>query len=115
MFDHQGSRITVSYAEDLPGLFPACLTIGVGFNGAAFPEAGFARRQKPITRMIADRIASRHRPDAIYWHKTGQVVTARLVDTLIEDLPDRPDQINHGPQPSPSLDPAELARILDRF
>jgi len=122
MFDHQGSRITVAYADDLPGLFPACLTISVGFNDHGHGLAGFAQRQKPLARMIADRISSRYPPDAIYWHKSDKVVTATLVDDLIEALPDRPDApaavidpptpLEH---PAQTTDPAEMERILDRL
>ena len=119
MFDHQGSRITVAYADDLPGLFPACLTVSVGFNGVAHPEAGFAKRQKPLARMIVDRISSRYPPDAIYWHKSAEVVTSTLVDELIEALPARPEaEIVAVPLPEPQdhmADPVDMERILDRF
>lgn len=79
--DLPGTRIVLGYDEGLPGGWGACLSVSVG----AGPQPGtcaLADRVAALARMIADRIACRHKPDETRWHEVGGVVDADALDAL---------------------------------
>ncbi len=87
-FDLDGTRIVLSYAEDLPGAHPVCLTVAVGHNSIGADNEPLSARRAALCRKITDRLAGRYAIDALLLHETDQPVTSDLIDQLVEQLPE---------------------------
>jgi hypothetical protein len=87
IFDLDGSRIVLAYAEDLEGTYAACLSVSVGHGPVRSLSDALARKRDSLCRMLTDRIASRYGIDDVIWHQTSEPVTSELLDDLLEQLP----------------------------
>lgn len=109
-FDQDGVRILLGMAEDLPGPWPACLTVSVG-HGPRPGDCPMTPRQTALARMIADRIAARLRPQQVLWHRLQAVADAALVDDLLELLPAKAAAPVFAPAPAIAADPARFPDV----
>lgn len=101
LLDYEGARITLGYTTDVPGgHWAACLTIAVG-AGPAHEPGLMPERQARLARMIAERITRRFPADEMRWHELPAVMTAELVDALINAVPDREEPVEIAPHPDP--------------
>jgi hypothetical protein len=91
IFDLDGARIVLSYADDLPGAKSACLTLGIGPGSAGHGASPLEANRAALCRKITDRLAERYEVDAVLWHDSDQPVTADLIDTLVSDLAEAPN------------------------
>lgn len=87
VFDLDGSRIVLGYADDLQGAHRACLSVSVGRGPTARVNDPLARRRGTLCRMITERISSRYPIDAILWHEIDRPVTPEMIDQMTDDLP----------------------------
>lgn len=119
IFDLEGSRITVSYVEDLDGPHTACLSLSVGFAEDADPSSPIGKRQSAIARVMVDRITARFPPDDVQWIETEAVVTSDIIDGLIELVhgkPPTPDPRDNAVTPLPDrIAPVDYDRIMGEF
>lgn len=101
LVDYEGTRITLGYTTDVPGRhWAACLTIAVG-AGPAHDPGLMPERQARFARVIADRISRHFPPDETRWHELPAVMTAELVDALINAVADREETLEATPHPDP--------------
>jgi hypothetical protein len=111
IFDLDGSRVVLGFADRLEGQHAACITVSVGTgpDDAAAPGP-LADRRTSLCRKIADRLSSRYPYDAVVWHETLSPVTPDLIDRMIDTLPagDMPNRL--AQKSAPEIDPI-LTRI----
>lgn len=121
-FDLDGVRILLGLAENLPGPWPACLTVSVG-DGPRPGACPLSQRQTALARMIADRIAARLHPQEVKWHSLQAVADAALVDDLLDLLmaeapvqaepvaPEPEAELPPEPQAAPTAEPARFPDV----
>jgi hypothetical protein len=88
IFECGNMRILLAIT-DAPGTdYAACLTITAGPACADAVQTPLLRRADGLCRMIEHNLAARTHPDATLWHRTRQVATADLIDTMVWSLVD---------------------------
>lgn len=88
IFECGNMRILLAIT-DAPGTdYAACLTITAGPACADAVQTPLLRRADGLCRMIERNLAARTHPDATLWHRTRQVATADLIDTMVWSLAD---------------------------
>ncbi|MDG1118118.1 MAG: hypothetical protein P8N72_13515 [Flavimaricola sp.] len=106
--DTPTGRLTLSLQTGLKGTHTTCLTLGVG-NGPAdsgLGPVGIAGQQTVMARRLTQAICETVPVDQTLWHIVPQVVTADIIDTLAQKLPEI------APRQVESSEPHELPRIL---
>jgi hypothetical protein len=88
VFDLDGTRIALGYAEDLDGDHAACLTVSVGPGPGDRVSGALARRRATFCRLIVNRLTDRYASDTILWKDLSVTVTPDVIDRLLDDLPD---------------------------
>ncbi len=86
IFDIGGSRITISFQDELPGPHASCLTVSVGYGPEADPETGIGDRQDEMAGVIVTRISRQLLPDSVEWSKIDGIVTSDVIDALCESF-----------------------------
>ena len=84
--DMDGTRVGLSFVDDLDNGFAACLTITVGPS----PDSEVVtdpQRHASLCERIANRAAQSLSADQVLWHRVTEPVTVDLVDSLIDALP----------------------------
>lgn len=88
IFDLDGARIVLAYCDDLDGPHSACLTVAVGHGPLNNGASSLAKHRAAFCRKITDRLALRHRPDTVLWQEVDAPVTADLINSLVDHLPE---------------------------
>lgn len=111
IFDLDGSRVVLGFADSLDGRHAACITVSVGTgpDGDAAPGP-LADRRTSLCRKIAGRLSSRYPYDAVIWHETASPVTPDLIHRMIETLPARGRPHRMAQKPAAEIDSGQ-ARI----
>jgi len=111
IFDLDGSRVVLGFADTLDGRHAACITVSVGTGPDGDAAAGpLADRRTSLCRKIAGRLSSRYPYDAVIWHETASPVTPDLINRMIETLPARGRPHRMAQKPAAEIDPG-LIRI----
>jgi hypothetical protein len=88
LIDHPMGRIVLDLSETIgPGRPRACLTVAIGQRPG--PRSDLAPRPDldHSSRVLVERIASRHRPLATHWHFTSEALRPPLIELLLARLP----------------------------
>ncbi|MBD3765490.1 MAG: hypothetical protein IE927_12380 [Rhodobacterales bacterium] len=113
VFNLDGSRIVLGYSEDLRGRYAACLTVSVGHGEEEGLTDILARRRDGLARMICDRLILRWPCDDEAWHTLDRIVTAEVVDDLLDALMQTPAQPwAAGVDEAELIDPATVDAAL---
>lgn len=84
LFDVDGARLALGWADGLPGAWGACLTVAVSPGRPDNGTDRLAGRRRAVCQMIAERIARRYPPDALIWHQGNGMVTSDTIDEMVE-------------------------------
>lgn len=84
IFDIGGSRITISFLDELPGDYVSCLCVSVGYGPGTDPDLGIGDRQEEIARVVVSRISRHLAPDSVTWQTLSGIVTPDVIDALAE-------------------------------
>lgn len=84
--DMDGTRVGLSFVDDLDNGYAACLTVTVGPTPDAEVTAD-PQRHASLCERIATRAAESLGADQVIWHRVTEAVTVDLVDALIDALP----------------------------
>ena len=83
IFDLDGSRVALGWAEELEGDYPCCLSISVGTGPSATGARHLAERRDALAQVITSRIQLKYPPSMLLWHRVSAVVEPDLLDSLL--------------------------------
>lgn len=107
--DMDGTRVGLSFVDDLDNGYAACLTVSVGPEPGRTDGADPARHAS-LCERIANRAAESLGADQVIWHQVREPITVDLVDELIDTLPQAE---RRQPDPEPVTDDL-IERLLGR-
>ena len=110
IFDLDGSRVVLGFADALVGPHVACLTVSVGTGPDIGGPSPLADRRTALCRKIADRLSTRYPFDSVVWHETPSPVTPDLIGRMVETL-----AAGGEPTRLPQEPAVEIDRLLARM
>lgn len=86
ILDVDASRIGVALTSGLDRSGSGAIIVTVGYGPSRQGDASLARRQSVLARLIADRIAARHKPEETVWTTSDEVAESALFDRCRHEL-----------------------------